>query len=278
MAELANLRNLERLTVSGTKVTPRSHKPGQPAEDDPEDDLSTDPTDPGPGITDAAIAPISRLGNLTFLDLYETEISDAGLKAIDGLVKLEVLTLPRNVSDAGLEHVQKLVKLRHLHPLADFRDRHPQINLFSDHGLAYLRNLTEIEELELDSLTTDEGLRNLRGMTRLKTLNTSGGTAISGDGLEHLQGMTKLRTLNLGGTAIDGESLKYLQGMTKLQTLNLGGTAIDGESLKYLQGMIELQELDLVATNIDDAGLEYLQRMTKLSRPQPGRPQHRIER
>ena len=59
MAELANLRNLERLTVSGTKVTPRSHKPGQPAKDDPEDDLSTDPTDPGPGITDAAIAPIS---------------------------------------------------------------------------------------------------------------------------------------------------------------------------------------------------------------------------
>ena len=58
-------------------------------------------------------------------------------------MNLESLSLPERTTDAGFEHLQKLVKLRHLWPLGRERNR------ITDRGLAYLRNMTELEELDL---------------------------------------------------------------------------------------------------------------------------------
>ena len=136
MAKLANLHSLESLTVSG--------------------------------ISDEAMGGVSRLNRLTMLDISLTKVSTAAPKSIEGLTNLEVLCLPsRPIADADLEHLEKLVKIRRLPDFARMGVRG-----ITDRGAAYLRNMTEMEELDLTGLRlTDEGLRNLRGMTKLRSLN-----------------------------------------------------------------------------------------------------------
>ncbi len=119
----------------------------------------------GPCIDDAFLRRISRLHNLTGLVFNQTNVSDAGLTAIEDLVKLEVLYLPADTTDAGFQHLEKLTKLRCLKPVDKITDR----------GLAFLRNMTEIEELDLfEPSSTDEGLEYLQRMKNLQTLRLCG--------------------------------------------------------------------------------------------------------
>ena len=176
------------------------------------------------GITDKSLSAISPAKKLTTLVLDRTSLTPAGLKAIEGLVNLEVLQFPaRCGTDAGLEHLQKLVKLRHLGKIA--RPRVPGTLAdpgITDRGVACLRNMTELEELDLGcEELTDDALRSLQALTKLQSLDVSR-TKIGDDGLKFLQGMTKLQSLNLWETGVSGTGLKYLQGMKELRSLRLG--------------------------------------------------------
>ena len=63
-------------------------------------------------ITDAGIKKVSKLQQLAALDLYNTKITDAGLKEVAKLEKLTVLGLSRTqITDAGLKEVAKLQQL-----------------------------------------------------------------------------------------------------------------------------------------------------------------------
>ena len=103
------------------------------------------------GVSDESLDAIAPAQKLTTLVLARTEITLAGLKAIEGLVHLEVLQFPaRCGTDAGLEHLQKLVKLRRLGKIAGARVPGSFADTgVSDRGAAFLRNMTELEELDL---------------------------------------------------------------------------------------------------------------------------------
>jgi hypothetical protein len=54
---------------------------------------------------------------LQFLNLSETQVTDAGLKELTGLKGLQLLSLPTRVTDAGLQELRKAL------PACEFRDR-----------------------------------------------------------------------------------------------------------------------------------------------------------
>jgi internalin A len=68
-------------------------------------------------MSDAELAPLQALNNLSFLDLSGTPVTDAALAHVLGLTKtkLQYLNLSgTRVSDAGLVHLKGLTKLSHL--------------------------------------------------------------------------------------------------------------------------------------------------------------------
>jgi len=71
----------------------------------------------GGKVTDAELKQLLKgLENLEDLDLYRTNITDAGLEHVKGLKNLRYLNLhwQKKVTDAGLEHLKGLERLRHL--------------------------------------------------------------------------------------------------------------------------------------------------------------------
>ena len=89
---------------------------------------------------------------VTFVDLYKTKTTDAGLDRLKVLTELQTLTLwDAKITDAGLER---------------------------------LKVLTELQSLYLDGCTkvTDAGLEHLKGLTKLQTLSL-GKTKITNAGL-----------------------------------------------------------------------------------------------
>lgn len=66
-------------------------------------------------ITDAGLKEMAAMKNLTCLDLSETAVTDAGLKELAGLQKLTTLNLKRTkISNAGLKTLAGLRNLVHL--------------------------------------------------------------------------------------------------------------------------------------------------------------------
>ena len=118
-------------------------------------------------------------GDVRYVDLSETQVTDAGLKHLRGLTQLQVLTLDSTqVTDAGLEH---------------------------------LRGLTQLRELQLaNTQVTDAGLEHLRGLTQLGLLDL-GRTQGTDAGLEHLKGLTQLRNLYLANTQVSDAGVNELK-------------------------------------------------------------------
>jgi len=104
------------------------------------------------GVTDAGLAHLAELTNLTRLALAGTGVTDAGLAHLAGLTNLTMLTLAAtSVTDAGLAHLAGLTNLTIL-------------NLRStgvtDAGLAHLTGLTNLKTLDLTACdgVTDAGV------------------------------------------------------------------------------------------------------------------------
>lgn len=106
---------------------------------------------------------VSVCPNLTKLDLYGTNISNAGLAHISGLTSLTTLYLPENIDDDGLAHISGLTNLTTLYL------RYANIG---DAGLAHISGLTNLTTLDLHyTKVSDAGLAHISGLTNLITLD-----------------------------------------------------------------------------------------------------------
>ena len=129
--------------------------------------------------------PRELLGNdfffdVAFVHLDGTQVTDAGLQHLRGLMQLKKLRLTcTQVTDAGLKH---------------------------------LKGLTQLWNLELDyTQVTDAGLQHVKGLTQLQYLDLVS-TQVTDAGLEHLKVLTQLQHLTLGpGTRVTDEGVKKLQ-------------------------------------------------------------------
>ena len=187
---------------------------------------------------------------------------------------VSVNLVSEKVSDAGLECLEDLHELQSLdlsapHKLVPLRGIGPQpLNVewlptgFTGAGLRHIKGLTNLKSLDLTGTTVDDaGLENIEGLTQLESLNLSL-TPLTSAGMKHLKGLSSLR-LELTRTKVDDSGLESLSDLAHLQSLNLWGTRVTGTGLIHLKNLAELRTLSITAYKLDHLkGLTHLRRLT----------------
>jgi len=195
---------------------------------------------------------VDGLGADYFDTVVAVHLGGPGIKADDPLMAqvgrlshLGLLALNGNpaVTDAGLAHLRGLARLRDL-DLDSTGVRGP--------GLAHLTGMTRLESLDLSRCTVaDADLAHLAGLKSLKVLSLDG-RGITDAGLAHLAGLTKLERLRIWEGPVTAGGLAHLRGLVRLESLALNGTKVASlEPLRHL----DLDSLNLLSTPIDDDGL-----------------------
>jgi hypothetical protein len=153
---------------------------------------------------DNDVARLSELPTLRALCFENGDVTDDGLKCLDGLKRLQVVQLMDcyKVTDAGLEHFNDLTKLveielrgtpivgyglKHLKRLNNLQKLGLEGTKIGDNGMAYVADLHQLESLDLSyTRITDEGLKLVATMKRLQRL-TLEGTNVTAHGVDTLQ-------------------------------------------------------------------------------------------
>ena|SRR5438128_1132340 len=122
---------------------------------------------------------LAGLKELHRLDLFDANVTDAGLKEIAALKQLQWLELSgTRVTDAGLKHLAALQELRELEL---------ESTAVTDAGLRELAALKKLEQLNLCfTKVTDVGLRQLTMLKELRVLRV-GETQVSETGINDLK-------------------------------------------------------------------------------------------
>lgn len=137
--------------------------------------------------------------------------------------------------------------------------------LISNENMKHIRVMKNLEVLALPTWTNDDGLSNVAGLTKLKTLNVPK-ARLTNKGMAHLENLKSLRSLVLTGAKIHGEGVTHLGGMTNLEILNLSGTSITDADMKVIGGISSLSKLFLNHTQITDAAIPSLLKLKHLQR------------
>jgi internalin A len=199
-------------------------------------------------LTDADLAHLKGLRNLTSLGLNGQGITNSGLQYLRSLRALKELRL-FNVTVTDL---QPLSLLASLESLGLWRTQ------VDDAGLAPIQNLRALKELVLrESQITDAGMSYLRGLKTLTMLELPG-ARITDKGLESLGGLSKLEGLSLDHTAITDSGLASIAGLPNLQVLSLQNTAITDAGLTQLAGLRRCRAIRVAGTNVTPAGIAAL--------------------
>jgi hypothetical protein len=253
-----------------------------------------------PAMDDAALERVSRrLGTLVQLALMETSVSDAGLRHLANMPKLEVLDLSGpHLTGSGLQWLGKLPRLRRL----TLRN----IPATGD-DFAALKACTALEDVKLYGIPIGDGLRhlpcrrlrqlaiwdatladadapalgampNLVSVTMKSTqLNDAGAATLLASGnleqlaladcpwtgacFENCPAQPNLHSVNFAATAFSDEAAIAMCRQPSLRDVALPRTRITDASLPHLAGLTELNYLNLADTRITDAGLEHLCRL-----------------
>ena len=248
-------------------------------------------------VSDNTLAFLKSFPRLQKLSMVNSKITDKGLVHLKGLTHLRELNLGgcRKITDEGIAHLAGLTRLQmlelgytgitnsgvaHLKGMKDLRKLSLSTTKVDDGALIHLQGLTELRELNLFNVgefltgkrVTDEGLKLLKGLTKLQVLLIPN-SSVTSKGMEYLKGMTDLRELNLFCTRVGDEGLAHLKGLTHLQRrLTLAGAKFTDDGLAALSKKIEeLSDLDISFSALTDKGLKHLHAFEEAAvrKPQP---------
>ncbi len=128
----------------------------------------------------------------------------------------------------------------------------------SSDGLALLKELSEIEVLDLfNTALTDRDLEVVGRLTKLRSLNIAG-TAVTSAGLSALRGLTNLEELHVGWTDIDDKGLAHLVALPSLKVLELRSTKVSDEGMREIARLPKLHTLGLQETRVGNDGVSHL--------------------
>lgn len=223
------------------------------------------------------LARLKKSRSLRALNLNSNvTINDDSLRYIAQLPQLEYLDLYHtNITDAGLKHLRPLKSLKRLNIQVNQQGRNLAI---TDKGLAAVADLSELETLRLGSVgDADESLKLLSNLKNLKSLGMGGRRdtgLISDDGGRQLAKLHNLVQLTLWGTAFTDAGAAHLSQMTSLRSLSLQSSGITNDGLELLAKLQELEFLDLTNLQkrggITTAGVSRLKGLNKLVNLQYG--------
>jgi len=218
---------------------------------------------------------LSGLSQLGPRDLYMLKVSslvrtaDADhrvLEPISHLTGLQILCLYKTgITGKGMEYLKPLRSLKALE-LAEER--------IGVSGLAALKDLPELEYLDLYTWVTDAGLKQVGQLSNLRWLRIAGGK-MWGPGLAELANLTHLERLCIcsgrGGNPIFDRHIKFLEGLTQLKSLTLWGSAcntLTDASLASIAKLRNLEELYFIRTGsrFTPTGVAHLKELKKLKK------------
>ncbi|XP_037312297.2 uncharacterized protein si:ch73-173p19.1 [Pungitius pungitius] len=229
-------------------------------------------------VTEATLAALPAcVPQLRLLSIKQTKVADVA--ALAELSSLQTLNLDgTGVTESSLEHLATHPALSSLSvagiPVAD-GDRALQIisglkltqltlpgrHSVTDGGLLFLSRLSVLLELDLTDYTqvTDQGVRHLSAMSRLRKLSLSN-TQVTDAGLPALRGLQELQELCLDRTAVTSRGVAELVTcLPHLQVLGLASTRVgDTVVRRALIRCNQLVKLNLSRTRITDHGLKFL--------------------
>ena len=178
-------------------------------------------------VTNAGLAKLQSLKQLTDLDVRYTRVTSNGLEALRAAVPRHSRAL-RRICRCASERALELAKpsgttdeaiaawVKALGGNTEMRGGHlVAVNLssttISDTQLQYLDDLSSLEKLDLQvTQIGDLGMEPVRKMAGLKQLNLSN-TTVSDSGLAQLASLKHLQVLRLAGTLVQGSGLVAAQ-------------------------------------------------------------------
>lgn len=203
------------------------------------------------------------------LDLGKTEEAPAGEE--DELTLAEARFLVARVQ--GFESWDALAKLAAaaprkketlaIKPVAAYSGDDPQPNRVEirsrdwDEVLDSMR-LRRIEGLHANGQMTDALLESVSRIEHITSLDLSGSSALTDDGVRHLGRLPRLRHLNLSGTAITDRGLEVLRRLRALQRIALAWTRVTDAGMVHLAACAHLRFVDLTGTETGEGAIRAL--------------------
>jgi len=221
-------------------------------------------------VSNEGLAHIGRLVGLRMLNLQSTPITDVGGKQLAGLKKLQFINLEAfavnkkgfGVGDATMKVLSELPELERVW-LRDTK--------VTDAGVAELCKAKTITDLDLSgTAVSDVGLLYLKPLPRLENLRLGvyrEGAKITDEGLKTVGEMTRLKFLDLSGTKITNDGLLHLKELKRLTRLCLEDTKVTEAGLENLEPLTALEDLRLyLGRSVTDVGAEHLSKLKSLRR------------
>lgn len=137
-------------------------------------------------------------------------------------------------------------------------------------GLLQLSHMQRLESLALERGTgeslTDNVLKVLCGLKRLRKLRITHCEKLSDRGLSSLQHLPRLSSVELRGSIFSDEGARQISKVKGLKQLSMiGWEGLTDRGLYYLSKIKSLESLDLrYSSQISDSGLEQLRRLKVL--------------
>jgi hypothetical protein len=209
------------------------------------------------GVNDEALEWLAGMKDLWYLDLATTRITDAGLKKLTHMKRLELLYLQavRNVSDPGFTALAELPALKDL----NLTGTH-----IGDVGVAALAKNVNLTDLHLgDTVVGDKGVAALANNIKLEILGLQG-TAVGNAGVVALAGLPGLRILSVERTRVTDAGLAAIARpgwFLSLDAIHLDDTAVSDAGLQSLHDPKCLARLTFVTldrTKVTEEGIAAL--------------------
>ncbi len=192
--------------------------------------LPTNLTLQGPGITDASLDSIAANRQIQFLSLDATAISEPGIARLAEMPRLERIEFWKmpQITDEVTKHLVTMPSLKHvvfktcglygpglerLHnrPIAGVNLGNSAVN--AEILERYILPFKELKVLDLaGSPIDDEAMAIFPKFADLRLLHLGYNQTWTGPGLEYLKKVPSLRQVNLDASAVNDESLKHLAG------------------------------------------------------------------
>jgi hypothetical protein len=191
-------------------------------------------------LTDKFAQRLSEFANITRLNLFSVGISDAGMKALCKLRRLERLGLScEEITDEGLSNLPSLTNLVWLSVY--------ECKEITDLGLEFIAETRNVTYLNLNGLEklTDSLPQYLRKLERLDGLTLFDCSALTEKMFEGLPELSSITELAVKLDEITNEGLEYLARMTNITDLTLYSQKLRDEALLVLVPLKNLQKLAL---------------------------------
>lgn len=175
-----------------------------------------------PAGDEAVLSRLKRLTRLKMLELDGIQLTDSGVKCLQGLFQLEDLTIrdsirirpheKSRITEAGWATLRHFDRLQHL--CLEGQD-------VTDAVLRQINHMPNLTDLDLqDCSVTDGGLSELAKLESLENLVLRG-DGISDDGLQRLRNLPHLKYLCVGGSQITADGIYQLR--VRMPGLQTGG-------------------------------------------------------